>query len=73
MSDLLVQPFWLPIKYLPGVVGMKLRQWIYRCRLKRMGRHSMIDVGVEIARPRNVQIDDFTLIDKYGQLHAGDG
>ena len=73
LRDLIVQPIWLPIKYLPGVVGMKLRQWIFRCRLGAMGRHSLIDAAVEIPRAARVRIGDFTLIGKYCQLNAADG
>ncbi len=73
VRDAVVQPFWLPIKLLPGVVGLKLRQWIYRVRLAGMGRHSLIEVGVGIQAPERVRIGDFTLIDKYCQLNAGDG
>ncbi|MDD4889935.1 MAG: acyltransferase, partial [Phycisphaerae bacterium] len=61
------------VKMAPGVVAMKLRQWVYRCRLAAMGRHSLVEIGVEIPRGRNVRIGDFTLIDKYVQLTAPSG
>ena len=73
LRDLFIQPVWLPVKHLPGSIGMKLRQWVYRCRLASMGRHSLVDVGVEIRGPRNIRVGQFTLIDKYVQLTATDG
>jgi len=73
LRDLLVMPFWWPIKMCPGTVALKLRQWVYRRRLAAMGRHSLIEVGVEIPQPGGVRIGDFTLIDKYCQLSAQTG
>ena len=73
LRDLFVQPLWLPLKYLPGAVGMKVRQWIYRARLGYLGKGALIDVGVEIINPRNVRIGGFTLVDKYCQFHASEG
>lgn len=73
LRDLLVQPIWLPLKHLPGTVGMKVRQWIYACRLARLGKGTLIDVGVEIINPKNVSLGEFTLIDKYCQFHASEG
>lgn len=73
LRDLFIIPFWWPVKMMPGAVPMKLRQWVYRVRLSAMGRHSLIDLAVEISRGRNVRIGDFTLIDKYCQLTAPSG
>ncbi len=73
LRDLFVQPLWLPVKHLPGVVGMQLRQWIYRLLLGRMGRRSLVQIGVEIAGARNVRIGQFTLIDRYCLLVASEG
>ena len=73
LRDGLIQPFWLPLKYLPGAVGMKLRQWIYRCYLGHMGRGTLVEIGVEIVNPKAVEVGAFTLIDKYCQFMATEG
>jgi len=73
LRDGLIQPLWLPLKYLPGAVGMKLRQWVYARLLAEFGRGTLIDVGVEVVNSRNVKVGSFTLIDKYCQLHASEG
>ena len=73
LRDLLIQPFWLPLKYMPGAVGMKIRQLIYRLRLDQLGTGSLVDLGVEIATPKSIQIGRFSLIDKYCSLLPGEG
>lgn len=73
LRDLFLGPLWGSIKFMPGAVGMKLRQWVYRMRLAEMGRHSLVEVGVSIPVGRNVRLGDFTLIDKYCQLTAAEG
>jgi len=58
---------------MPGAIGMKARQLIYRRRLGRLGEGSLIDLGVEVTSPKNIEIGRFTLIDKYCLLYAGEG
>ncbi|MCG3178503.1 MAG: 2,3,4,5-tetrahydropyridine-2,6-dicarboxylate N-acetyltransferase [Phycisphaerae bacterium] len=72
-KGLLVDPLWMPINHLPGAVGMKLRQWAYRCRLGAMGRCSLVGVGVVMTGLRRIRIGEHSLIDRYVQLSAQDG
>jgi len=65
------QLFTLPILYLPGPVGNRLRYLYYKSRLRHLGRNVIIDVGVYIQNPEFVSIDDNTWIDRYVILLAG--
>jgi acetyltransferase-like isoleucine patch superfamily enzyme len=73
LRDAVLPPLWLPLKHLPGAVGMKLRQWVYRASLGHLGKGSLIDLGVEIISPKSVHIGRFTLIDKYCLFEGGNG
>lgn len=61
----------LPIFYLPGPLGFKLRYRYYKKRLKYLGKNVQIDIGVYIQNPEYVSIGDNTWIDKYVILLAG--
>jgi len=61
----------LPIIYLPGFVGDKLRYLYYKPKLKYLGNNVKIDVGVHIIHPECISIDDNCWIDKYVILLAG--
>lgn len=61
----------LPIFYLPGPLGFKLRYRYYKNRLKYLGENVQIDIGVYIQNPQHVSIGDTTWIDKYVILLAG--
>ena len=55
------------LTYLPGSPGMAgnyLRALYYRRRLKRMGANTIIEEGVRIHNPSEVELDEFVLIDK---------
>lgn len=61
----------LPIHYLPGPVGNRLRYAYYKRKLRHLGKNVTIDVGVYIQNPSFVSIGDNTWIDKYVILLAG--
>ncbi len=61
----------LPIFYLPGPLGIKLRYRYYKRRLKYLGKNVLIDIGVHIQNPQYVSIGDNAWIDKYVILLAG--
>lgn len=60
---------WLLRNY-PGGIGIKLREWWYRPRMKSMGRCVMIDEGVRIDGAHNMSVSDYVWIDKHVQLFA---
>lgn len=61
----------LPIFYLPGALGYKLRYHYYKRKLKYLGKNVKIDVGVYIQNPEYVSIGNNTWIDRYVILLAG--
>ncbi len=74
----LFDPFKFVIKHMPGPSGLKLRQLYYRQVFGKLGKNSLIDVGVEVSGEENVYIDEYTWIDSYvrmncifGELHIG--
>ena len=52
------------IRNLSGGVGIKLRYYYYKRRLKYLGRNVIIYTGVFISQPENISIGDGTHIDK---------
>ncbi len=55
------------ITYLPGspyILGNYLRSVYWSSRLKKMGKNSIIEQGVIIRYPENMEVDEFVLIDK---------
>jgi acetyltransferase-like isoleucine patch superfamily enzyme len=73
LRSMLVDPWMLPVRYLPGPIGMKLRQVAYRAMLGSMGTGCVLDVGVSIVIPANVHLSDFVYLDQYIQLVAPEG
>lgn len=61
----------LPIIYMPGVLGRKIRYFYYKRKFKKCGKNVVIDEGVIIQNPRWISIGDNTWIDKYCILIAG--
>lgn len=49
--------------YPRGAVGFFLRGAYYKCKLKHLGKNVLIDQGVSIWKPQNVEIGDNTHID----------
>jgi len=50
--------------YSQDSIGYFLRGAYYKNKLKRMGKNVLIDRGVNVWYPQNVEIDDYTHIDK---------
>lgn len=63
--------FRLPIIYMPGTLGRKLRYWYYKKKLKKCGKNVIIDEGVIIQNPKWISIGNNVWIDKYCILIAG--
>jgi len=63
--------FKLPIIYMPGTLGKRLRYLYYKKRLKRCGKNVVIDEGVIIENPEWISIGNSIWIDKYTILSAG--
>ncbi len=57
--------------YPRGAVGFFLRGAYYKQVLAHLGRNSLIDIGVSIFNPGNVQIGDGTHIDSYVKIEGG--
>jgi len=58
------------IRNYPGGVGIKLREFYYRRKLKKMGRCVILDEGVRIDDPKKISISDFVWVDKNVRLYA---
>lgn len=54
-----------------GAIGFFLRGAYYKSRLRRMGKNVLIDVGVTIWAPENVEIDDGSHIDTHVTILGG--
>ncbi|MHA1381995.1 MAG: acyltransferase [Candidatus Helarchaeota archaeon] len=61
----------MPIIYLPGFLGNKIRYIYWKSRLNSLGKNSVIDVGVQILNPNWISIGENTHIDKFSILVAG--
>lgn len=73
LGSALLDPWMLPIRYLPGLIGMKLRQVFYRRMLGAMGIGCVLDVGISMPVPANIYLSDFVYLDQYTQLVAPKG
>lgn len=62
----------MPVLYMPGVIGNKLRYFYWKKRLNQLGKSSIIDVGVQIINPEWVSIGSNSHIDKFVILGAGE-
>lgn len=60
------------IRGLDGPAGRYLRYTYYRRRLKRCGKHVVIDCGVYILKPSMIELGDNVWLDKYSVLLAGE-
>lgn len=61
----------LPIIYMPGILGKKLRYWYYKKKFKRCGKNVIIDEGVLIQGAEWISVGDNVWIDRYSILMAG--
>lgn len=53
-----------------GPIGMKLRQWYWKPKLKHMGKNVLLDTGLIITGPENISVSEYTWIDAYCRLDA---
>jgi acetyltransferase-like isoleucine patch superfamily enzyme len=58
------------LRYWPGPVGMKLRQFYYKLKLKQMGTSVLFGTGVEAIMPKRISISDYVFIDNNVTLNA---
>lgn len=58
------------IRFVPGALGYLIRRNYYRFRLKSLGKKSLIDVGVYLIGPKNIEIGDYTWIDAGVRIEA---
>lgn len=58
-------------RYIPGTLGILLRNQYYKRRLKYLGKGTIIDTGVYMLNPYCISINDNTWIDKNVILIAG--
>ena len=68
--SLLADPFITVLTHLTGPLGFFLRRIYYAQRVKSLGKNTLIDVGVAMYGPRNIQIGEFCWIDSYTKLIA---
>lgn len=61
----------LPVIYMPGMLGRRLRSWFWSRRFKKCGKNLMIDEGVIIQGSEWISVGDDVWIDKYCVLIAG--
>ncbi len=66
-------PLLLLIRYLPGPLGIKMRQIYYKRRLGYMGKGVIIDPGVELLPPKNIYIDNFSYIGSGTRIYSPEG
>ncbi len=63
---------WLAlISYLPGRVGVQLRYYFWKKRLRYLGKNVRIDTGVYFQNPNYISINDNCWIDKNVMILAG--
>src|SRR3989339_125937 len=70
LRALLRDPLLYIIRNYPGGIGIKMRDFYYRRKLKKMGECVILDEGVRIDGPENISIGDFVWIDKNARLFA---
>lgn len=70
IKALFVEPWMYILRNFPGPIGMQLRQIYYKFKLKHMGKNVLIDEGVRIYGPENIEISDYVLVDKNVVLDA---
>ena len=58
------------ILFWPGPIGMKLRQFYLKFKLKFMGKNVLFGVGANIQMPEAISLADYVFIDDYVQLNA---
>jgi acetyltransferase-like isoleucine patch superfamily enzyme len=59
------------IVYWPNPLGNYIRYGWYKCRLRHLGKKSVIDFGVHIIQPSLISIGDYTHVDRHVTLAAG--
>lgn len=73
LKSLLLDPWRMFFQYLPGPVGMKSRQVLYRRSFGHLGRGVVIDPCVDFIGSKNIHLDDFCYIGRLSQLVAPEG
>ena len=73
LESLVNDPLLLMIRYMPGLMGFKLRQIYYKNKLGMMGKGVLFDPDVIIGMPKNVYLDDFCYLGKGTQIYAPEG
>lgn len=58
------------LKYWPGPVGFKLRQFFYRFRAKSFGQNVLISHSTEITYPQSISFSDYSFIDHHVTLDS---
>src|SRR3990167_5299143 len=58
------------IRFWPGAVGMKLRQWYFGATMEKVGKGVIFETGIHLVNPANIAISDFVLIDRCVSLNA---
>lgn len=67
----LIYIFMTQIPGQPFFLGNYLRAIYYKGQLKSMGKNVLIEEGVRISSPQNIEIDEFVLIDKGTRIELG--
>ena len=68
----LLDPFRLPVMFMPGPIGYAIRRFYYR-KLKSLGKNCILDIGLHITGARNISIGEYTWIDAYTTLSGLSG
>lgn len=73
LRGIFVEPCIFLIRYLPGPIGMQIRIWLARLRMRHVGKNVLIDYGTYIEGAKNISISDYVLIDRHVELIALSG
>lgn len=61
------------VSFLPGVVGVRVREVILRWRIKKSGRRIYTGMGVEFSGCQNIEIGDDAILMRFGSVNAEGG
>ncbi len=70
LHGVFVEPLKCLMRFAPGPVGLQLRIWHARIRMRRFGKNSLIDFGAVIEGAANISVADYVWIDRYVELNA---
>ena len=65
-----IEPLLFLVRYLPGTIGMGLRQIWARLSLAHCGRNVLVDFATTIDGAENVSLSDYVWVDHHCQLNA---